>query len=179
MILAAPASLAATPHRAGVIVSDAHAKMQTKCVAFDEHSITGLQLLQRAGFSTTLDQSSVGSAVCSIDGGGCSSTSNCFCHYPVFWGYWTKDDPHKAWRFSDQGAQGRRVVDGALDAWVWGKNGGPAPKTVALDAVCAMASRVTKKTLAPHGNYLAFGGFVAAFAVAGVFLARRRARRSR
>jgi hypothetical protein len=177
LVTAVPVA-SATTHRAAIVVTDTQGKTTARCVRFSERSINGLQLLQRAGYTAAIQQSSIGSAVCSVNGGGCSSTTNCFCHYPAFWGYWTRAPDATAWRFSDIGAQIRKVTDGSMDGWVWGKDGRPSPGQVSLDAICA-ASGPVNGTKHARGNYLAFAGFVAAFVVAGVLLARRRATRSR
>jgi hypothetical protein len=149
------------------------------CIVFDEHTITGLDLLRRTGYSVEASQSSLGSAICKINGDGCSSGGNCFCHYPTFWGYWTRNTNQTSWHFSETGAQARIVHDGALDGWVWGHNGAPAPEPVTFHDVCPLAAgrTVTKQRSPAKGNYLEFAGFAAALLVASLFFARRRARR--
>jgi hypothetical protein len=178
LLLWMPQASGASSHRAGVLVRDPSGHLHRMCVFFDTATTNGLDVLKKAGYDTTLNQSSLGAAVCKIENTGCSAR-NCFCHYPKFWGYWTREPGATRWRFSDVGAQARTVHDGSLDAWVWGKDGGPAPPRLAFIDVCALAASDERRSTAPKRktNYAAFGAFVAAFAGLGVVLARRRATR--
>jgi hypothetical protein len=179
LLFIAPAASAARPeHRAAVVIQDG-SHTTTRCVPFTGASINGLQLLQRSGSTLGLTQSSIGSAVCDINGTGCASDSNCFCHYPVFWGYWTRAPDAPKWTFSAVGAQARTVTDGSLDGWVWGRNGGPAPKSVSFAKVCASASGVPSGSKRSSTNYAAFAAFVVAIGAAAGVLALRRSKRSR
>ncbi len=177
MVSIAVPSAAAERHRAGVLVRDSSGRVHRMCVFFDTTTTTGLALLRKSGYDVELSQSSLGTAVCKIGGDGCSS-GKCFCHYPTFWGYWTREPGTTKWKFSDVGAQARQVRNGALDAWVWGKDGKPEPPAVSFRDVCPLAAAEEKTTRKKtNTNYAAFGAFVGLFALAGVLLARRRATR--
>jgi LPXTG-motif cell wall-anchored protein len=171
-------------NRAGVVVRLSDGELRKMCVFFDEPSITGSDLLERAGLDTETDSSPLGTAVCKIGTTGCGS-GDCFCRYPVFWGYWTRDGASRSWRFSDVGSSDRKVVDGSLDGWSWGRDGKPAPPKIAFEDACpasavAASSRpAVQRTEAPatskRPNYLPFAGFALALGALS-FLAYRRRR---
>ncbi len=179
MFAAPVAAGARAEHRAAIVVEDTGGT-KVNCVPFTGSSITGLQLLQRGGFTLGVNVSSIGTAVCSLNGTGCASTSNCFCLYPLFWGYWTRAPNATSWTFAQAGAQARKVTDGSTDAWVWGRgSSGPKPPNVSFKHACASASGVPSGSKKPSSNYAAFGAFVGAMVIVGGGLAFRRSKRSR
>jgi hypothetical protein len=155
------------------------------CVFFDEDRISGLELLERSGLPIVGDRSTLGTAVCKLGGRGCAS-GDCFCRYPVFWGYWVRDPDQKSWNFSDVGANDRVVRDGAVDGWSWGKDGKPPPPKTSFAHACgartASASRARAARPLVSGprtsrpNYVPFFGFLALFAALGAAMYVRRAR---
>ncbi|HID24016.1 MAG TPA: hypothetical protein EYP14_16665, partial [Planctomycetaceae bacterium] len=79
--LAAPTAWAQhpPPHRAGLIVVHGDGRVVTRCVPFDEETLTGADLLARSGLSVTFAAyGGLGQAVCAIDGEGCPA-EDCFC----------------------------------------------------------------------------------------------------
>ncbi len=162
------------PNRAGIVVRSGDDDVRKMCVAFDTDEISGIDLLERSGVDLGADRGSIGTAICNIDGKGCG-TDDCFCRYPTFWGYWVRagDD----WRFSDVGAADRKVRDGTLDAWSWGRDGKPKPPDLSFDDVCSAAAPVsTNPNAQPRrardaaagsvANYAAFAGFAGLIASA-------------
>ena len=183
LVVAQPAG--AATHRAGVVIR-ANGQSKTYCVPFKEKTITGTQLLERSGSALTVDASAVGTAICKVGGVGCGS-DNCFCKYPTFWGYWSKDPPDDKWNFSNIGADQRTIVDGAIDGWSWGRNGKPAPKLANIGDICtpqAMRAHVTAKPInalkegarSKAPNYLPFVALLAVFVALGVLVIARRRR---
>ena len=175
-------------HRAAVVVRTA-TTTKTYCVPFTHDHITGVELLERAGVPVVGDTSAVGTAVCKIGTTGCSS-DDCFCRYPVFWGYWTKDRGQKAWHFSDMGAEQRTVVDGAIDGWSFGRNGKPAPKTVDIADICtpqAMSAQhapvamgaLKERSSGRLPNYLPFVALIAVLVLLAMLAVTRRRRADR
>lgn len=169
-------------HRAGVVVRQADGRTRNLCIAFEGPSITGEELLRRTGLRTELARSQLGTSVCRIGAEGCES-GDCFCRYPSFWGYWTLDPGQDRWRFSEVGAAERTARDGSLDAWVWGKDGKPAPQPTTLDKVCAGKAPVVVASQAPApaktgssaaATAAAFGGLALALGAAGTLAVRRR-----
>ena len=62
------------PHRAGLVIRFGDGSVITRCVSFSEASITGIELLTRAGLSIRVDtSSSIGAGVCKIDSQGCDA----------------------------------------------------------------------------------------------------------
>jgi hypothetical protein len=168
-------------NRAGLIVRSGDGDVREMCVLFDEEEITGVDLLERADVEIASEGSALGTAVCSIDGEGCKS-DDCFCRYPAFWGYWTKDGS-KDWRFSDVGAAARVVRDGSLDGWSFGRDGKPTPPDVTIDEVCGASEATPISMPAPvvraRPSYLPFVAFAGGLGVVAVALAVRRRRRGR
>ena len=170
-------------NRAGIVVRLSNDEVRKMCVFFDEPTITGFDLLQRAGLDTEIDESPLGAAVCKIGSAGCSK-GDCFCRYPTFWGYWTREPARTEWRFSDVGSRERKVVDGSLDGWSWGRDGKPSPPDFTFDDVCpasAVAASVSpavqrsrEPARAARPNYLPFAGFAVGLAALSWLAYRRR-----
>ena len=188
-------AIGAAKNRAAVVVRPGDGlAAQRFCVFFDEPSISGIDLLDRAGVTYVSDRSAVGTAICRIDGTGCRSPSQkCFCDFPTFWGYWTRDGDDARFTFASVGAAEREVRDGSVDGWSWGKDGKPAPPDVTVDDVCASGpTKATARTSTPatsraaaaarrpaaRSNYAGFAGFVGLFVLlaGGAALLRRRRR---
>lgn len=175
----APATRGASSAQAGLIVVDGE-RVTSRCVIFDEPSISGEELLVRSGFKVSFEPSSLGAAVCSVDTRGCSS-DDCFCDYPTFWGYWTADEESDGFTFSDSGATEREVVDGSVDAWVYGKDGGRPPGTLSADKICeadsgTRASAATRRNARTPRSYAGFVVLLVIFSSAALALAVRRRR---
>lgn len=176
---------AAERNRAGVVVRSPGGEVKEMCVFFDEPEITGAELLERADLTVITEAGALGTAVCSIDGIGCKR-GDCFCEYPSFWGYWTRDDQKDGWGFSDVGAADRVVTDGSMDGWSFGEDGKPPPPERVIDDVCATSAQATsaaRPSATPSGasppSYAAFAGFVALLTVGAslAYAVRRRPRR--
>ena len=137
-------------NRAGVVVQTGDGRVATTCVRFDEPSITGLELLSRAGVSIVVEVSGLGTAVCAIDGEGCAYPAQpCFCQCQgascAYWNYLHRVDG--AWRYSSISASGYTVTDGAVDAWAWGDKVTPPVYTV--DQICAASLAGAPATAVP------------------------------
>jgi hypothetical protein len=138
------------PHRAGLIVRFGDGSVITRCVSFSESSITGLELLQRAGLAIRVDtNSSIGAGVCKINSQGCDAGKSCFCQCEgstcAYWQYFYLDAERGAWKYSNLGASLHQVPDGAVEGWSWGNN--VAPPVMTLDQICAASASVS--TFAP------------------------------
>ena len=176
-----PSLGAQEPNRAGIVVRHSDGETSEMCVLFDEDEITGAQLLERSKLEVTTDTLALGTAVCAIEGEGCAR-DDCFCDYPTFWGYWTRDG-RSDWSFSQSGASDRVVRDGSVDGWSFGKDGKPAPPDVTIGSICegtvAMPTARSDAERAPAPDYLmfaAFAGLLAAAAGMAYVLRRRRGR---
>ena len=151
MLLAFPAgeraSAQGAPHRAGLVIRFGDGSVITRCVPFSEPSITGVELLARAGLSIRVDtSSSIGAGVCKVNSQGCDAGRSCFCQCEgstcAYWQYFHLQSG--AWKYSNLGAAVYQVSDSAVEGWAWGNN--VAPPVMTLDQVCASASSALAPT---------------------------------
>ena len=147
-------------NRAALIVRDGDGSVQTKCISFSEPTISGKELLQRSGMTVVINPNlGSGGAVCSINGYGCAyPTADCFCKCQgakcEYWAYyhWVGG----AWQYSQVGATGYQVQNGALEGWSWGQgnfSSGTIPATVKFEDICTspipIPTIVVTRTSAP------------------------------
>jgi hypothetical protein len=173
------------PNRAALIVRYEDGSVETKCIAFSEPAISGEELLQRSGLTVVIDYNALtGGAVCSINGLGCS-IQDCFCRCQgtdcQYWAYYHWADG--AWQYSQLGASGYQVKNGALEGWSWGPgnfSSGTEPPPARFDEICAEGS-VTVPASSPGSAgpvpWVGYAGFaIAAVLLLGgvIFVARRR-----
>ena len=105
-------STGAAVNRAALVVTFEDGRSQTFCIGFTEDSISGLELLRRSGLPlVTSGNGGLGSAVCSINGEGCSNPGDCFCKCKggtcAYWAYY--HFKNEAWQISRLGASGWTV----------------------------------------------------------------------
>jgi len=140
----------AATHRAGLVVRFGDGSVVTRCVSFSEPSLTGAELLMRAGLSVVLDlNSSLGAGVCKIGSQGCDRGRSCFCQCEgstcAYWQYFHLQSG--AWKYSNLGAGVYQVSDGAVEGWAWGNN--VAPPVMSLDQICAAAPAPVNASASP------------------------------
>jgi LPXTG-motif cell wall-anchored protein len=136
-------------HRAGLVIRYGDGRVQTACVRFREPSLSGLELLERAGIPVIAQTGGMGAAVCKIGGEGCDyPVEDCFCKCKgaecTYWAYHHLENG--AWRYSPLGASAWRVQPGSVDGWAWGAGNvqaGAQPPAISLDQVCAAAATPT------------------------------------
>ena len=133
IFIADPSSGAAqSPNRAALVVIFGDGSTTTRCVSFEEDTITGYELLEQSGFSFVASFETQGAAICKIEEDGCPA-NDCFCQSPPdYWSYWhlAEDD----WVYSYQGSGLYTVEDGIVDGWAWGP--GEPPPMVSFDQIC-------------------------------------------
>lgn len=142
LLWAQPAGAQETNH-AGLVVVGGDGTVDRRCVAFAEESISGYDLIVRAGFEVVSEQAAMGATVCALDGEGCAFPREaCFCQCQgrecTYWSYWQQDDGG-VWRYSGAGAGNNRVRDGAVEGWVWGPGSvseAPAPPEATFAELC-------------------------------------------
>ena len=143
-------------HRAALIVRFGDGSVEKRCVAFSEPSIAGAELLARSGLQLIIDHTSgIGGAVCSIAGKGCAfPTQDCFCRCQgltcEYWAYYHWVDG--GWQYSQVGAGGYTVTDGALEGWSWGAgnfSSGVEPPLLTFAEVCPALATATPAATAP------------------------------
>ena len=143
-------------HHAAVVVQYASGEVATRCVGFDEDSISGYEALQRAGFGVVAEGSaSTGAMVCAIDGVGCdypNEACGCKCQGAecIYWAY--SHGQNGVWNYSSLGATAYRVRDGAVEGWAWGSGSverGSEPPLVAWGDICAAQAAPFPTTIPP------------------------------
>lgn len=126
----------------GIVVRHSDGRVLYAYIPLTAERITGAEVLQQAGFPLNVQaSSSLGAAVCKIDGEGCDAPKeDCFCKSygnPAFyWHYYTRG-PSGEWRTSNTGAGNRVLRDGDVDGWSWTAND-PALPVVTLDEIAAL-----------------------------------------
>ena len=136
------------PNRAGLIIDYGDGNVATFCVEFDEESISGMEVLERAGRELVLGFGGV--TVCAIDGVGCLGSDDCWCECGnpsqgcTYWMYWHLKGGE--WRYSEAGAAGYPVYDGDVEGWVWGSGsteGGVQPPVYTIEQICNLLTPQT------------------------------------
>lgn len=138
-------------NHAGLIISFPAGATKEFCVAFEEPSISGLELLRRSGLPLTFQDFGGGNVtVCSIDGEGCPYPEKpCFCLCEStggdcrFWGYYRASSGR--WHFSETGAGVRPVRDGEVEGWKFGAHGtagADPPPQATLNQLCNRGTRI-------------------------------------
>lgn len=133
---------AAADGEAGLVIDWGDGRVETQCVAFEGDSISGADLLERAGH----DLNQFSGLVCAIDNTGCQhsgSFDSCTCECTgsgdcVYWAYFVQ--PYAgSWRYSALGVFATETKDGDLQGWKWGPGGpasAPPPAPTSFEAVC-------------------------------------------
>jgi hypothetical protein len=184
---AAAAGAQGGDNRAALIVRYEDGSVETKCVAFSEPTITGEELLQRSGLTAVIDYNALtGGAVCSIKGIGCS-VQDCFCRCQGadcrYWAYYHWVDG--GWQYSQLGATGYQVKNGALEGWSWGPgnfSSGTEPPVARFEEICtgeettAQVENPGSGGPAPWLEYVGFAVAVVLLLGAGLVVTRRRSR---
>lgn len=146
---------ARTKH-AGIVVQFGNGEVVNKCVEFSEGSLSGVELLERAGFDTKVDASNaMGVAVCKINKDGCNYPGKtCFCECQgadcKYWSYWRMVDG--TWKYQENGASNTSIHNGDLEGWVWGAGGvsnAVPPALTTFDQVCVIEEATATLTTAP------------------------------
>ena len=124
-------------NRAGLVVQTGGGSTVTRCVEFDEDSLSGLDVLQRSGLSVEASfNAGAGAFVCRVEGAGCP-VDNCSCAFPPdYWSYWHLSGG--SWAYASVGAGSYAVHDGAVEGWSWGA--GEPPAVYTFDQICEPSS---------------------------------------
>jgi hypothetical protein len=124
----------AAVHHAALVIQHSSGSLITRCVAFAEAQITGLQLVQRSGVSyTAQDFGSMGSAMCELDREPSTAPPGCFGS-GSYWQYFHRQGG--AWQASMVGASSSTLHDGDMDGWRYAAGAAQSPAIIAFQAVC-------------------------------------------
>jgi len=127
------------PNRVGLVLVHGDGTVVKQCVEFSEDSITGAEVLQRAGLKPVVSAyGGLGYSICAIDGEGCAAGKDCFCQCrksPCSYWVYSHRQQDGTWAISGVGASSWRLCSGDIDGWVWG-DGSETPPPVAFENVC-------------------------------------------
>ncbi|MEO6795716.1 MAG: hypothetical protein ABI401_07775 [Candidatus Dormibacter sp.] len=128
-------------HHAALVVEHSGGRLITRCVAFTEDQISGLQLIQRSGLEYRAESfGSLGSAMCQLDHEPTTVPADCFGSGP-YWQYFHRSA--SGWGQSAMGAGSSALRDGAMDGWHYAAGASQPPPAIAFNSVCAPAQAVT------------------------------------
>jgi len=139
---ACAAAVSGAPHAA--LVVDTGSSVATYCVALGATSISGIQLVQKAGqqFGMSYRLGFGGQAVCMLNGVGGPSGDDCLTGQASYWGYWIGNGSG-GWTWSSIGAASATVHDGDVQGWAWGVGidgtTHPQPPATSIGDVCTVA----------------------------------------
>ena len=122
-------------HHAALVIQHASGSVITRCVAFAEGQISGLQLVERSGVQYDAQNfGSIGSAMCQLDREPSTVPPGCFGSGP-YWQYFHRQGG--AWQTSAFGASSSLLHDGDMDGWHFAVGANQAPGNVTFSSVCA------------------------------------------
>lgn len=125
-----PTSAGSGSNHAGLLVTYGDGTSQSVCVAFDDASISGYQLLVDSGLQIITQDfgGSLGQALCKITSGsesdGCDyPNQDCFCDSPPnSWVFFVPDGGQTSWSVSQTGISSTNVASGGAQAQLWGSD---------------------------------------------------------
>jgi hypothetical protein len=125
----------AAVHHAALVIQHSSGGLITRCVAFAEEQITGLQLVERSGVEYQAQSfGSIGSAMCQLDREPATVPPGCFGSGP-YWQYFHRQGA--GWHASVVGASSSALHDGDMDGWRYAVGANQAPGNVSFAAVCS------------------------------------------
>jgi hypothetical protein len=146
------------PTLAGVVVQLGDGTLREFCVDLGGSERSGMELLRMTGLSIVSEDNAQGSMICRIGGSGCDFPAEpCWCQCQdlgadcSYWSYNTLKDGR--WDYAAMGAAARRVRQGDVDGWAWGRGTvslGAQPPVRSFENLCAAALAPTPTaTVAP------------------------------
>jgi hypothetical protein len=116
------------------VIQHSSGQVLSRCVAFAEDQITGLQLIQRAGVEYQAQNfGSMGSAMCELDREPSPVPEGCFGS-SRYWQY-----SHRVgggWQAASTGASTSMLHDGDMDGWRYAAGTGQTPGNLTIGSVC-------------------------------------------
>ncbi|TMF11942.1 MAG: hypothetical protein E6I37_08055 [Chloroflexi bacterium] len=140
-------------HHAALVIQHASGSVITRCVAFAEDQITGLQLVERSGVQYDAQGfGSMGSAMCQLDREPSTVPPGCFGSGP-YWQYFHRRGG--SWQTSALGASSSTLHDGDVDGWRYAVGANQAPGIAAFASICgapAPSTAASATHIAPAPN---------------------------
>lgn len=132
--------------QAAVIVQT-DTEVKKVCVRFIEDSLSGKELLDRAGVDPVYRYYAEGTAVCALCGKGCPADESCLtCGGSKFWAYNRAPNGTGKFTSSGRGASNTRVHNGDVEGWRWGS--GAPPEYSSVETICGGGGGETPTTAA-------------------------------
>jgi hypothetical protein len=117
------------------VIEHSSGQLLTRCVAFAEDQITGMQLIQRSGVEYQAQTfGAMGSAICQLDGEPGAVPSNCF-GTGAYWQYFHRQGA--SWQQSALGGSSSVLHDGDMDGWHYAAGAAQPPANLTFATVCA------------------------------------------
>lgn len=137
----------------GIIVRHSDGRILYAYVPLTSDHLTGAEALQKSGLALNVAVGgSFGTAVCSIDGEGCTSPQeDCFCKSygsPSFYWHYYLRNADGSWRNSNLGAGNRVLHDGDVDGWSWTSGDNDLPTVTLAQVESAVQPTAAPPTLA-------------------------------
>jgi hypothetical protein len=121
-------------HHAALVVQHSSGRVITRCVAFAQEQISGIQLIKAAGVEYRAQSfGSIGSAICQLDSEPSPMPAGCFGSGP-YWQYAHGRDG--GWQAASTGADAAVLHDGDLDGWRYASGSNQTPPPVSYGSVC-------------------------------------------
>ena len=134
----------AAVHHAALVIQHSSGSLITRCVAFAEEQITGLQLVQRSGLEYEAQSfGSMGSAMCQLDQEPSTVPSGCFGSGP-YWQYFHRQAG--GWQASAVGASSSVLHDSDMDGWHYAAAAGQRPAGITFQSVCGLPTPPVSNT---------------------------------
>jgi hypothetical protein len=125
-------------HHAALVIQHASGSVVTRCVAFAEDQITGLQLVQRSNLQYEAQGfGSMGSAMCQLDREPAAVPPGCFGSGP-YWQYFHRGGG--GWQRSALGASSSGLHDGDVDGWRYAAGSNQTPGNIGFASICGSPS---------------------------------------
>ncbi len=136
-----PTNAGSGSNQAGLLVTFGDGTSQSVCVAFDDESISGYQLLVDSGLGIITQDfgGSLGQALCKITSGsesdGCDyPNQDCFCDRPTnSWVFFVPDSGQTSWSVSQTSISSTNVSNGRAQAQLWGDDSRSPPSCFFAD----------------------------------------------
>ncbi len=131
--------------RVGVVVKGPDGEARTYCVTLDGPEPTGADALAATGLDLVFEDTSQGSAICRLDGVGCTPPGDlCFCQCTggpscAYWAYFHLSDAG-TWSYGVTSSTSYTLEHGDVEGWWWRDSGAEdrtPPPALAFDAICA------------------------------------------
>ncbi len=122
--------------KAGIVIQNSTGEVITRCVSFEEDSLTVSQLLKRSGFTVVTEDSQFGEYLLYLHDDGVQPGES----HPEdwFWNFYLHEDGE--WETASVGISSATASDGSLFGFVFGPWGGSQPPALTFSDVCELTS---------------------------------------